>query len=216
MILVVFNHYTSVIKKIILVSVGILFYGSSFSQYRGGVEAGINIMNADFNLIGYSTLDIEPTYGFRLGYTAEHSLFDHFYLKFGALLNQRGFKWKWTDNRERLIAVDLPINLGYSRRVVYNGMRPFVDAGVNLGINVHATNDELDAIDHKFSIGTGPKDIERFSFGVNVGAGLVIFEDLKIRFSYYKGLTDLARYNGLEWKNQTFGFAIHYLFTVLD
>lgn len=194
-------------KKVVFTLVLMLGSYFGFSQYRGGMEAGFNVMSADFELNNFGTVDTKSSWGIRLGYVGEYALSENHYLRFGALINQRGFKL--ADERWALTALDFPLNIGYLKEINNGSLQLFVDGGLNLEYNVRATT-KLDGDLVELTIGGEEDDIKPLAVGVNLGIGVQLKENIKIRTSYYRGLTNLLRTDNDSWKNSVFGFALNF------
>lgn len=195
-------------KKVLLIVILCSAFQTTFAQYKGGLEFGGNIMNADFTLSPGGEVDTKSSWGIRLGYVAEYYVTDQFYLRGAVLVNQRGF---FFDNeRWGLNALDIPVNLGYAFPVK-DEMKVFIDGGVNVEYNFHAFT-KIDNELVELTIGGDEQDIKPISIGVNFGTGYQFSEKWKFRVNYYKGLTNLVRTDGDEWTNSVVGFAFDFFF----
>ncbi|MEH0156381.1 porin family protein [Limibacter armeniacum] len=197
-------------KKLFLLLPLLLLGLTSYSQslYKGGLEVGANMMGGNL-MISNVEADTEYSWGIRLGYVGEYKLSDGAFLRGAVLLNQRGFQF--ADERWGLNAIDVPVNLGYNFNLNDDGLKLFLDAGVNLEYNFRAftkINDELVTL----TIGSEEGDIKRFSTGVNFGTGLQFSEKVKLRVNYYKGMTNLLQSNNDEWNNHVVGVSLDYFF----
>lgn len=178
-----------------------------YGQLRNGMELGGNIMNADFVL--FDPIDTNSSWGIRLGYVGEIPLSKKFYVRGAALINQRGFEF--LDERWALNVVDLPLNLGYAIPLNSTSVEVFLDAGLNLEYNMDAFT-KIDGEMVRLEIGGSEDDIKRFSQGLNVGAGMRFSNALKLRLSYYQGLTNIVRSADDSWKNTVIGVSLNFFF----
>lgn len=197
-------------KKIILLSTFLIICFQSYSQYKGGLELGGNLMNADFYM--GEELQTTPTYGIRLGYIGEYHLFEDVFLRFGLLVNQRGFEL--ADERWGLNVFDAPLNVGYALKL-NNNLKLTLDGGFNIEYNFQAFT-KIDGKPVKISIGRGEDDIKQIGAGVNLGIGLQLSEFIKVRGEYYKGLSNLVRTQGDDWKNRVIGLSVDFFFGSRD
>lgn len=207
----------TIIQNSLLKGFFLLFFfvcHNSQSQFHHGLELGANMTNADFT-IGEST---EPSgsFGFFVGYVAERDFTDNLYIRIGVNYNRREFKAiskrgiNSSDEVWGIDVIEIPINLGYYLNWNNRNYQFFVDAGINLGYNSRAfTKNEEETI--RLDIG-GDSDINRITFGANVGAGLLIKSRIKVRLNYYTSLSNIVNTEENTWKNKTFGLSVNYFF----
>ena len=197
------KYFKTLFMIVLCLSIGSTTYG----QMRNGMELGGNIMNADFVL--FDAFDTNASWGIRLGYVGEFPLSQDLYFRGAALINQRGFEF--LDERWALNTIDPPLNLGYAIPISNNSVEFFLDAGLNLEYNMDAFT-KIDGETVRLNIGVSEDDIKRFSQGFNLGTGLRFSRALKLRVSYYQGLTNLVRSNDDSWKNRVIGVSLNYFF----
>jgi len=192
----------------------LLFFISffSYSQFYHGIEVGVNSNNTEF-MVGESEEPSRGT-GFFVGYMFERELSDRMFLRTGLNFNRRSFKAisrrgiNTSNEKWGVDVIEIPLNLGYYLNFNRRNFQFFVDAGINAGFNNRAiTKNDTETI--FLDIG-GDADINRFAFGANVGAGLLIKKRVKFRLNYYHGLTNNMNTDGDIWKNRTIGFSINY------
>lgn len=184
----------------------------SYSQFYHGLEMGMNITNAEFNVD--ESVDPSSASGFFLGYVAERDLTDNLFLRIAVNFNRREFNAvsrrgiNTTDEKWGTDLIEIPVNLGYYVNWNNKNLQFFVDAGINLGYNNRAVikNDEETI---RLDIG-GDGDIERIALGANAGIGLLIKKRLKFRLNYYNSLSNIINTEGNNWKNKTFGLSVSY------
>jgi len=202
-------------KKLLYKGVISLLFLVSFmahSQFYHGIELGANMNNADF-MVGEST---EPSnaFGFHVGYLAERDLSDNLFLRLGFNFTRREFNAisrrgiNTLEEKWGIDAVEIPVSLGYYLNWNRRNFQFFVDAGINLGYNNRAfTKNDEETI--RLDIGSDA-DVNRFSFGANVGAGLLIKKRMKVRLNYYNSLSNIITTEGNIWKNKTIGISLNY------
>ena len=197
-------------KRIFLLFFSISFI--SYSQFYHGLEIGMNITNAEFNVD--ESVDPSSASGFFLGYVAERDLTDNLFLRIAVNFNRREFNAvsrrgiNTTDEKWGIDLIEIPVNLGYYVNWNNKNLQFFVDAGINLGYNKRAfiKNDEETI---RLDIGSDA-DIERIAMGANAGIGLLIKKRLKFRLNYYNSLSNIINTEGNNWKNKTFGLSVSY------
>lgn len=197
-------------KRIFLLFFSISFI--SYSQFYHGLEIGMNITNAEFNVD--ESVDPSSASGFFLGYVAERDLTDNLFLRIAVNFNRREFNAvsrrgiNTTDEKWGTDLIEIPVNLGYYVNWNNKNLQFFVDAGINLGYNKRAfiKNDEETI---RLDIGSDA-DIERIAMGANAGIGLLIKKRLKFRLNYYNSLSNIINTEGNNWKNKTFGLSVSY------
>ena len=197
-------------KRIFLLFFSISF--TSYSQFYHGLEIGMNITNAEFNVD--ESVDPSSASGFFLGYVAERDLTDNLFLRIAVNFNRREFNAvsrrgiNTTDEKWGTDLIEIPVNLGYYVNWNNKNLQFFVDAGINLGYNKRAfiKNDEETI---RLDIGSDA-DIERIAMGANAGIGLLIKKRLKFRLNYYNSLSNIINTEGNNWKNKTFGLSVSY------
>ena len=197
-------------KRIFLLFFSISFI--SYGQFYHGLEIGMNITNAEFNVD--ESVDPSSASGFFLGYVAERDLTDNLFLRIAVNFNRREFNAvsrrgiNTTDEKWGIDLIEIPVNLGYYVNWNNKNLQFFVDAGINLGYNKRAfiKNDEETI---RLDIGSDA-DIERIAMGANAGIGLLIKKRLKFRLNYYNSLSNIINTEGNNWKNKTFGLSVSY------
>ena len=191
----------------------ILFVATaSYAQFYHGVEVGANFNYPDF-IIGESQ-DPSGAIGFSLGYIAERDLSEKLYIKLGVLVNKRaheavsirGFN---TDNETwGLNVIEVPVNFGYYLNYNNRNFQFFIDAGVNFDYIMRAY---VENSNEKITLDLGSEgDVKRIGAGASIGAGLLLKKRVKVRISYYYGLTSIANNDNDEWSNNAFGISFSY------
>lgn len=179
----------------------------TYSQYKGGMEVGGNIMMADLTIS--DPIETSSSWGIRLGYVGEYAFSETTYFRGALLINQRGFKF--ADERWGLNVIDLPLNVGFAPSLGAGNLKWFIDGGLNIGFSFRAFT-KIDGELTTLTIGSGPDDIKILSTGFNIGTGLQFSEKLKLRVNYYNGFTNMVQSPGDEWKNQVLGVALNFFF----
>ncbi len=178
-----------------------------FSQYKGGMEFGGNIMAADLNLMG--PVDTSNSWGIRFGYVGEYNFSDQVYFRGAFLINQRGFQF--ADERWGLNVIDIPLNIGFSPGIGTGKLQWFLDGGFNVDFSIRAFT-KIDGELTTLTIGNGPEDIKVISTGFNIGTGLQFSKKIKLRINYYSSFTNILQTSNEEWKNQVIGIAFNWFF----
>jgi len=202
-------------KNLLTKGIVFLFFSLSsisYSQFYHGLEIGMNMTNAEFNV--NESVDPSNSSGFFFGYVAERDLTDNIFLRIGVNFNRREFNAisrrgiNTTEEKWGTDLIEIPVNLGYYVNWNNKNLQFFVDAGINLGYNNRAiikNDDETIRLD----IGSDA-DIERIAMGANAGIGLLIKKRLKFRLNYYNSLSNIINTEGNNWKNKTFGLSVSY------
>jgi len=184
----------------------------SHSQFYHGIEVGINMTNANFEV--NESAEPSSALGFQLGYLAERELTDNIYIRLGVNFTRREFKAisrrgiNTSNEKWGIDAIEIPVNLGYYLNWNNRNFQFFVDAGINLGFNNRAiTKNENETI--RLDIGN-EADIKRIAIGANAGLGLLIKKRIKVRLNYYNSLSNIMNTEGDIWKNKTFGISLSY------
>ena len=185
---------------------------NTYGQFHHGLELGANVTQADFN-VGES-VEKGSSFGYLIGYVAERDFSEDFYLRFGVNYNRREIKaegqmgFQTTEEKWGLDLIEIPVNLGYYLNLNNRNFQFFIDAGFNIGFNSKAyAKNEQETI--RLDIG-GESDLNRFSFGANLGGGLLIKKKFKVRLNYYHALNDIANADEDTWKNKTLALSLNY------
>ncbi len=185
---------------------------ATYSQFNHGVEAGINLNNASFMVD--TSQDPSSAIGFSLGYAAERDLSERLYVKAAVLVtkrglnavNQRGFNT--SDETWGLNVIEVPINFGYYLNYNNRNSQFFIEAGLSFDYVMRAF---VENSTEKITLDIGSEgDVKRMAAGANIGAGILLSKRLKLRVSYYYGLTSVTNNENDEWINNTFGVSVNY------
>ncbi|NHF60371.1 PorT family protein [Flavobacteriaceae bacterium TP-CH-4] len=178
-------------------------------QMAHGFEIGANLMNADFT-IDEEAIDTKNAVGPRAGYIGEFNLTPNLYIRGALLFMQKGFRF--ADETWAVNSFDVPINLGGSVDLAGNRLQWFLDGGISAEYNARAIT-RIDGEAIELEIGYGEGELKSFSTGLNLGTGLQFARFIKLRVSYYTGLTNLINTEGTDqWKNRYLAFSLNFLF----
>ncbi len=196
-----------------MISFSILFAAtSSFAQFYHGIEVGANLNSATFMM----DTSQEPTsaIGFSLGYAAERDLSENLYVKVAVLVNKRGLKavnqrgFNTSDETWGLNVIEVPVNFGYYLNYNNRNSQFFIEAGLSFDYIMRAF---VENSTEKITLDISSEgDVKRIAAGANIGAGILLSKRLKMRVSYYYGLTSVANNENDEWKNNTIGVSFNY------
>lgn len=181
----------------------------TYGQMAHGFELGANLMSANFT-IDSETIETKTAVGPRGGYVGEYNFNNHFFLRGAALFMQKGFKFEnenWVIN-----SIDIPISIGYATDIKPGKLRWFIDGGASIEFNTKATT-KIDDDTIELIIGKGEGELKSTSSGIIIGTGVEFSNLLKLRVTYYSGLTNMINTSGTdEWKNQYIGLSLNFLF----
>ncbi len=186
----------------------------SQSQFHNGLEIGVNMTNPNFKV----NESVEPSsgFGYFLGYVGERDFSDNLYIRLGINYTKREFNAvsrrgiNTSEEQWGIDAIEVPINLGYYLNWNNRNYQFFVDTGINFEYNgrVYIKNDEETIL---LDIGSDA-EINRITFGANVGVGLLFKKRIKVRLNYYNGLSNITSSDDSIWKNKTLGLSLNYFF----
>ncbi|MDR0814334.1 MAG: PorT family protein [Bacteroidales bacterium] len=220
------------LKKVFFATVFVvLTAGAAQAEVRLGARMGFTFTNAYGN-----DVDTRLRMGIQLGVAADFALNDALSIQPGVVYSQQGAKLKLlNENPDNDWDVDYTdrIRLNYVQIPVYAQFKVskfYVQAGPYLGIATSGKSKlaEGDSFgsgfrtffgnddEEKIKFGDEPGQINRFEFGIGIGAGFA-FKVAQVGINYNLGLTNLKyteRLNGetLEMRNKGILVAVTFLF----
>jgi len=166
-------------KKMIIIFAILLIPAFSLQAgVRIGAKAGVNLAKASFNSDAIKT---ENFTGFQLGPIVEISGFEGFGVDVAILYSQQGLKIKKSSYEEKVIALDVPVNLKMKFSVLdilgcYLSAGPYVSFKMDDRISISKVKMEWES--------------KQFGVGLNFGAGVELFKHLQVGVNYQFALND--------------------------
>ncbi len=177
-------------KKIILSAFACLLAFGVSAQGKWGIQAGANFTDLKLSEVSMSDDMFSRATGYSAGLTYDINLPLGLGINTGLLFIQRkvesevaqlgGDGSKTFENRYS--SLELPLNVKY--RFMLPVVTPFIIAGPYLDCGLWAKQDG-----RKMDYGD---DLERFTWGMTVGAGVDVFRHIRVMYQYDWGLTDLS------------------------
>ncbi|MCZ2102642.1 MAG: PorT family protein [Chitinophagales bacterium] len=200
---------------------------STLQAQEIGIKGGVNFANilAKDNDETYSD-DFKSLLGFHAGVTVDFPFTDMLAFQTGALLSQKGYKFEESEggffikNKTTINYVDIPLHLKASFGV--GGLNIYALAGPYVGIGLSGKSKyeynfggQTEKEEEDISFGSGDDDdIKRLDYGLSVGAGVEINNQVSLGATYNLGLANLSNYtdNGSKINNRVFQISVGYKF----
>jgi hypothetical protein len=210
-------------KKILLtLTLGVIFVGTTFSQIKFGVTAGLNVSNFSYSEDEKSDFKA----GFQVGVLADYAITENFSIIPELSFSQRGCKIEeeyensGVTNKVKesvtLNYLQLPINAAYKFDLGL-GSKLLIFAGPYLGYALSGTDKfETDiagistSASEKINFGSKEEEIKAFDFGITGGVGYQ-YANIFFKLQYNLGLGNLSNSEG-SVKNTNIGVTAGYLF----
>lgn len=197
-------------KKLITISAAALAMTASLqlSAQTFGVKGGLNFSNLVIKDNDDSYDDdnkLKP--GIHIGGTAEFEINDMVSFEPGALISMKGTK---NDDASRsLLYLEIPMNAKAAFDL--GGTKVFGLAGPYLGVAVSG-KDKVDDESESIEFGSGDGETKRLDFGLNIGAGAQITDEISAGLSYGLGLANLSNSsdNGYKIQNRVIALSVGY------
>jgi len=189
-------------KKLLAVSLVVLFAISANAQFKLGITGGLNMASM-------SGMDnTKSLLGFHAGLIADISL-GPLGVQPGVEFSQKGLKASEGDTKLSLNYIDVPVNLLY--KIGLPGAKILLLAGPNFGYGLSGKwSGGGESEDVKF--GSEADQVKRMDLGLNLGGG-VQFLKLQGTISYTLGLTNLSNVSGGDAvKNNVLKVSLAYFF----
>lgn len=191
--------------KSLLVIAAMAVSTSAFSQeFNFGLKAGANLNTASIKSDGEKIDDIDMKPGLLLGGYADINLAETFAMEIGLQFEQKGLKYEESESGYSIktemnvnyitIPVDFKINVPVNDNKFYLLAGPTAGIGVSGKIKSEAKVNGVKVSDDE-SIEFGEdedSDLRRINFGLDLGAGFVLANNLGFRIGYNLGLSNLV------------------------
>jgi len=196
-------------KKLLLVSVVVLFAVSINAQVQFGIKAGMNIASQKLTAGGIS-ISPKSLIGFHAGVILDMAMGETFAIQPGFLFSQKGAKYDsdgetGTDTYNYL---DIPINVVYK---INTGSAKIL---LNVGPLFSYALSEKSEGSEDATFGSGDGELKRLDFGIGFGGG-VQFGSVVASLNYNLGLANIMNVPSgadVSLKNNVFGISIAYFF----
>lgn len=188
-------------KKLLVVSLVVLFAISANAQFKLGVTGGLNV--AGMTGVGFD----KSLMGFHAGLIADISL-GPIGVQPGLEFSQKGAKASEGDSKLTLNYIDVPVNLAY--KIGLPGAKILLLAGPNFGYGLSGTS-SFGGESNDIKFGSEAGQTKRMDLGLNLGGG-VQFLKLQGTISYTLGLTNLNNDGGDAVKNNVLKVSLAYFF----
>lgn len=160
---------------------------------RGGLNLSNIAINSDF---GNLNTKLKP--GFYFGISSDILISEKVIFEPGILFNTKGFRTKFdffgesAKSRSTMFYTDVFFNVK-PRFALINGGAIFLTAGPYVGLGLFGRDVTIyDGERETYSIDWNEDGLNRFDFGVNLGAGFEFTEQLDIDFRYTLGLANIT------------------------
>jgi len=190
------------------------------SGQRWGFKAGVNIANADMDVMGVN-LSPDPRTGVHFGLVREMALLDYLYFQPALLFSQKGYEISMDiegekiDGYEHFNYLDIPLNLilkaelqGPKLLIIAGPTISFALNGKYKGTFSSGGSNYSDEGDLEF--GDGDDKYDKAAFGWNLGGG-VEYGAFQLTGIYTFGLSNITHSNDFELKHTVLGISLTYL-----
>ena len=194
-------------KKLGFALMGLLMISSTgaFAQLSFGVKAGLNLSNMTLKTAGEKEDDIKFKPGLNIGAFGDFELNDMLAVEAGLNVETKGFMMK--DDEEfmgkkmkskattNLVYVTVPVDVKLTFGSFYVLAGPYVGVAAKGKAKSKMEFDgETEKHDENLDFGNDKEksDLKRLDFGLGIGAGYEINDNLGVRAGYDLGLSNLA------------------------
>lgn len=193
-------------KKIAIALMGLMLISSTsaFAQLSYGVKAGLNFSKMSMKVDGETVDDIKFNPGLNLGAFADFGFSDMLALETGLTVEKKGFMMKEEEtaygvevkmtSKFNIVYATIPIQARLNFGNFYALAGPYVGIGLTGKQKVKMTvDDETEKDDDSIEFGNdaGKSDVKRLDFGLGIGAGYEINDNLGVRLGYDLGIANL-------------------------
>jgi hypothetical protein len=190
-----------------------------------GVIAGLNLATVSSTSSG-STNSSSSLAGFHVGAFADFELSSSVSIQPGILFSLKGgtqdetqssgsFNIHATD-KLTLNYVEVPVNVFYHIPVsfgkIFLGGGPYIAMGLSGKEKVVYTGSISGSADSNVTFGSNSNDIKNPDFGVNLGAGVTLENNLLFKVGYGIGIANLSNTSGSTAHNNVLGISVGYSF----
>jgi hypothetical protein len=190
-----------------------------------GVIAGFNLASVS-NTSSGSTISSSTLAGFHAGAFAYFQLSKSVSIQPGVLFSLKGGTEDLTQSsgsysvhatdKLTLNYVEVPVNVFYNIPVsfgkIFLGGGPYVALGLSGKEKVVYTGSISGSSDTNVTFGSNTNDVKNPDFGLNLGAGVSLQNNLLFKIGYGIGIANLSNVSGSTSHNNVFGVSVGYSF----
>ena len=173
-----------------------------------GVRGGLTLAKGSYK---YSMVKQQTHFmpGFCTGLAVEFPLSEPLYLNSGFLFIKKGTKRLISDVDEKIPVryLEIPVNIVY--KFDFITWQLFGNAGLYTGIGLSAKSKRGDDVE-KIEFGTDLGQFRRMDYGINLGAGIEIDNNVQFIVNYGYGFRDISRRYDERIKNRVLSFTVVY------
>ncbi len=190
----------------------------SSSAQTFGVKAGLNFSNMvvkDDDKTYSDDYKLKP--GFHIGGVAEFEINDMIFFEPGALISTKGTRAKEDGYKMSLNLIYLEIPMNAKVKFELGDINIFGFAGPYVAVALSGKSKfTVDGDTEKKSVewGSGDDESKRLDFGLNLGAGAELTDELSLSLSYGLGLGNMSNVtdNGSKVQNRVIALSVGYKF----
>lgn len=197
-------------KKLLLVSVIVLFALTINAQVKFGLKAGLNIANQKFTSSGI-TISGDSKIGFMAGAFLEAGS-PNFVFQPGVLFSQKGMKMSQGGSTAKLTLnyLDVPLNLVYKINASED-VKVLLLAGPTISFGLSGKGKiGSEETDIKFGSGNDA-DYKSMDLGLSIGGGIEV-SSFQLGLNYTFGLSNTSNDSNITAKNNVLTFSVGILF----
>lgn len=204
-------------KKIILTSLFVLAFGLNYAQNtQFGIKGGLNVANQSASGWGIEPISTSPLISFHIGGFVEIKISDKFSIQPELLYSLLGSKYSFllrqTGDPNELTIGDVVVSLSYINIPVmfkyYVIEKLNLEVGPQIGILI-SSKENISQSESSYS--SNNDNFEPIDFGLNLGGGYDITENISAGVRYNFGLYDVKKGN-VETKNNVLSLSLGYKF----
>jgi hypothetical protein len=165
-----------------------------------GLKGGLSLAKGTYK---YSMVKQQTHFfpGLSIGLSGEVPLSESLFLNSGALFIKKGVKRHIADLDQKIpvIYLEIPVNIVYKYDFITWKM--FGQAGLYAGIGLSAKSKRGDEKE-KIEFGTELEQFRRMDYGVNMGAGVELDNNVQFIINYGYGIRDISRQYDVKIRNR--------------
>lgn len=197
-----------ILGKLSLVAIAFAFCAQASAQSLK-VKAGLNMASAPIEADGEEVGDPSTRLGFHIGALTELELSDGLNVETGLLLSQKGGKLEafGGEAEGKPLYLEVPILLKKSIELgdmgVYGLFGPYVAYGMG-------GTSESDGESEDIDWGSDDDQSNPIDFGLNIGAGLQLTEEIDVSIQYSYGLGNVSNIDDVTQNNRNLMLSVGY------
>jgi opacity protein-like surface antigen len=187
-------------KKLGFALMGLLMISSTgaFAQMSFGVKAGLNFTNMNIKNSGDKDNDAKFKAGINAGAFADFELTDMLGAEVGMNFETKGSMKKFNEGKTKdiinVVYVTVPVDVKLTFGSLYVLAGPYASVAVMGKTKIKAKGDDdnfKESRDIEFGNEEGKSNMKRLDFGLGVGVGYELNDNLGVRAGYDLGLSNL-------------------------